>query len=137
MPLLSTPSKRARAASPALFCGCQLLLQAGHHGLEPLIVRAQRVHVNLQQKRERGGHAAGEQAKDLDKFDIFVLERQSIDYWRHFLAGAAPACGEVHAHEVLVFNKHLPKTLNRAETRCNGSRMLLLECTHRVVKLLN
>ena len=41
-----SPASATVAPSPAFFCSRQLLLQRFHHGIEPLILCAQRIHIH-------------------------------------------------------------------------------------------
>ncbi len=41
-----------------------------------------------------------------------MLDRQGVNYWRHFLARATPARSEVNANQVLIVNQNLMQGLD-------------------------
>ena len=88
----------------------------GGHGLDGTLLcdLAQRVDVHLCSAISDGSSCLTKQKGcDLDKLHVLVFEGQRVDDGRHFLAGAAPAGGEVDADQALIVDKHLCNELER------------------------
>jgi len=65
---------------------------------------------------------------NFDKFNALVLDRQGVNYWRHFLARATPARSEVNANQVLIVNQNLMQGLDAQDMHHLASGFKLPHC---------
>jgi hypothetical protein len=65
---------------------------------------------------------------NFDEFNALVLDRQGVNYWRHFLARATPAGSEVNANQVLIVNQNLMLGLDAQDMIYLASGFKLPHC---------